>query len=109
MTEAPPPRLYSRFGLDDVVKLLLCKSCTDIFRLRYKKLKTCICGESKGVYMSWTDAIYSGNCLPIGFNNKSFVDACYEKGGDFTAFVINQDSESFIKVDDVEVEMKEAV
>lgn len=99
--EDPFPDL-SLYG--DVVKLLLCKSCTDIFRLRYKVVKTCSCGKSKGMYTSWVDAIYSGDCVPIGFRNESFVKAVRLSGAGFTAFVASKDAESFVRVEDVEAE-----
>lgn len=74
------------------MKLLFCKNCHDVFSLRRTE-KTCHCGSSKGQYLNNLDAVYSGDCIPLGFDNPNFVQALErqpEKGmGEvFRAFVI---------------------
>jgi hypothetical protein len=74
------------------MKLLYCKKCGAIFNLRNYE-KTCECGESKGHYIDNINAIYSGPCFPIGFNNMSLAGAVLNQpksgaGKRFEAFVI---------------------
>ena len=56
------------------MKLLLCKECVSVFNLTFKE-KTCECGKTKGKYLDKLNAEYSGPGVPIGFSNKSFIDA----------------------------------
>jgi len=74
------------------MKLLYCQNCHDVFNLSLE-VKTCQCGQSVGKYTDRINAIYQGNCVPIGFHNAFLTNAIKNqpksgKGKDFTAFVI---------------------
>lgn len=87
------------------MKLLYCKKCKDIFNLVVDKTKSCGCGETKGVYLEdGLNAIYSGDAVPLGFSNTSFMPAVkhppmYEPSIDFKAFVIPVECKTFKKLD----------
>jgi len=86
------------------MKLLFCPYCNDVFKLT-KNLKPCQCGKNYGRYIDNINAEVSGDCVVLGFDNKSLVQALRiyiktpegvevqgeyfdRKGPDFTAFVI---------------------
>ena len=75
------------------MKLILCKKCSDVFKLD-REWRDCKCGECSGKYLNDLDAIYSGEyAVPIGFANSTLVDAIKNQpmrgmGKEFTAFVI---------------------
>jgi hypothetical protein len=76
------------------MKLLYCTQCHDVFSLRVEPQK-CHCGLSDGYYLSnERDAHYYGPCVPLGFNNASFLTAARANregrhtGIEFKAFVI---------------------
>lgn len=74
------------------MKLIFCTECEDVIRLTSAH-RTCLCGKSTGYY---TDTLYAeifGPCIPLGFHNRSFVEALRlqpetGEGIRFTAFVI---------------------
>ena len=75
------------------MKLIFCKHCHDIVLLRIKDIRKCLCGKASGQYVDDLNAEINENCIPIGINNFSFVDAIKNqpKKGDgflFEAFVI---------------------
>lgn len=78
------------------MKLLYCRSCGDVFSLRYER-RTCFCGRSSGQYgADGLNAWYDGPAVPIGFDNASFHNARElqpesGRGKKFTAFVIPKD------------------
>ena len=74
------------------MKLLYCEKCHDVFNLT-GRVKACFCGETGGRYLDNLNAEYWGPCKPLGFANKSFVEALlnqplFDEGKRFTAFVI---------------------
>ena len=74
------------------MKLLMCKSCGEIFSLSLV-WKKCSCKQCGGRYKNVLDAEYEGNCVPLGFENRSFNKALKNQpetgsGERFTAFVI---------------------
>lgn len=85
-----------------------------IFNLT-RKIKTCNCGKSKGLYIDNLNAEYEGNCRMIGFANGSFRQAfsmqelkdkklvnkneCC-KGTEFEAFFIPKNATSINKTDE---------
>lgn len=77
------------------MKLLYCKNCDDVIKLDYK-LRVCKCGKSSGQYLkNGLNATYSGPCIPIGFNNQSFIEAPLNQpisgmGRRFEAFIISE-------------------
>lgn len=84
------------------MKLIMCKSCRDVFNIKYKKIKTCSCGESSGYYADSTNATYDGPCILIGFENISFTEAislCPKEGlgQRFDAFIIPFKCKTFKK------------
>lgn len=84
------------------MKLLMCKNCGDIYNLRLEDIKSCGCGKTSGVYVNNSVAIYSGDVLPIGFNNLEFVNACNKQprmgdGEEFTSFVIPKETKTLIE------------
>jgi hypothetical protein len=55
--------------------------------------KTCICKESHGRYTDYSNAQIGGKGIPIGIDNRSFVNAVRGrkqegKGTSFDAFVV---------------------
>ncbi len=87
------------------MKLLYCRICEDVFRLRYVPRK-CLCGHTSGRYVDSQRAEYSGlMATPVGFANSSFEDAFENRpesgqGKVFEAFVIPKQCDTFVKVDD---------
>lgn len=78
------------------MKLILCKKCQDIIRLREDVIRKCDCGETSGSYTDDINAWYSGDhAVPIGFNNRELLIAIRnvhpedDRGYDFSAFVIS--------------------
>jgi len=74
------------------MKLIFCKSCHDIFSLRYDK-RYCSCKKSYGYYIDNIEAKIGGNAIPVGFDNKSFLNAVIDRptsglGSRFEAFII---------------------
>lgn len=86
------------------MKLLFCPYCGDVFSLNKVK-KICSCRRSSGQYEEdGINAVYSGSAVPIGFNNASFLTALAiqpkeGKGEEFTAFIIPEKCETFIKLE----------
>jgi len=56
------------------MKLIICEVCLEMFRLGDEK-RSCRCGASWGNYISETDAEYGGEAIPIGIDNRDFMDA----------------------------------
>lgn len=89
------------------MKLLMCLKCFDVFSLT-KKVRTCSCGETKGKQLEdGLNAVYSGECVPLGMTNTSLSDAAKNQknegeGVAFEAFVMPRASETMRKVDNVE-------
>lgn len=85
------------------MKLLVCINCGDIINLTRKE-KSCSCRRTRGKYLKdGLHAIYSGPCLPIGFDNGSFGTAiCHQpesgEAKQFTAFVIAKECTTFKRV-----------
>jgi hypothetical protein len=74
------------------MKLIYCSLCHDIIRLR-RQVTTCKCGLSHGTYLNDLNAVYSGDAIPLGIDNSSFIDALKNQpkkgqGVRFEAFVI---------------------
>ena len=86
------------------MKLILCRSCQDVFKLSTEKVRTCACGKCAGVYLDAVNALYSGDdAVPIGFGNTTLVYALMNQpangvGKEFTAFVIPRQCDSMKKV-----------
>jgi len=84
------------------MKLIFCPKCQDVIKLR-KDYRTCYCGASGGNYKSKykSDNLYaviSGDAIPIGFINDSFVMSLLYPGTNFTAFVIKEPCKTISKV-----------
>jgi len=77
------------------MKLILCMKCQDVVKLQMHH-RNCMCGESYGQYRDdGLNAVIKGPCIPIGFDNRSLLQAIYTqplegKGRSFEAFVIPQ-------------------
>ncbi len=56
------------------MKLLLCKACNDVVRLRQHK-RYCDCGMSSGHYRDNVNIVKDGPCLLIGIDNSSLSSA----------------------------------
>jgi len=104
-TEEEPPSLEELLNRQGpTMKLLICRVCADIFRLRSEE-RTCSCGATKGMYLNICEAEYSGPAIPLGFANGSLVDAIRNQpegpgwGADFKAFVIPKNCATFVKTD----------
>lgn len=86
------------------MKLLYCKLCGDIVRLR-GELRRCECGASTGRYTGVLQAEISGSAIPLGFNNLDFFLALEERpeqglGKKFTAFIIPKECATVERIDD---------
>lgn len=86
------------------MKLILCKNCEDIVRLR-KEERFCKCGKCSGKYTDNLNAWYKGgdDVIPLGFANSSFISALRNQpkegwGKNFTAFVIPENCDTFKKI-----------
>jgi len=87
------------------MKLIFCKECTDVVRLKTSKIKYCDCGQSYGMYTDELNAWYQGPCVPLGFANSTFLRALQNQpesgwGENFDAFVIEKDCPTFRKNDE---------
>ncbi len=86
------------------MKLLFCKKCEDVFRIRLGLWRSCRCGKTKGRYTDLCYAEYSGEeAVPLGFSNSSFSQAILSRSLShpavkFEAFVIPHACDSFKKV-----------
>lgn len=104
---------YFNFENKEIMKLLMCLDCGDIFNLT-KQEKKCGCGKTSGRYTDELNAEYEGNAQPIGFANGSFIEAIKVqrienkkkkgkdeccKGVQFTAFFIPDAATSICKLD----------
>ena len=74
------------------MKLFYCPNCEDVVKMT-KEVRHCECGSASGFYQDDLNAIINQNAIPIGFSNRSFIDALVcrpEKGQgkEFSAFVI---------------------
>jgi len=83
------------------MKLLLCKTCGDIFNLQ-RHSKSCGCGLVSGKYTDNLYAEYSGG-IPIGFNNSSLVKALLNQpesgmGERFEAFIIPKECPTMLNL-----------
>ncbi len=82
------------------MKLIYCTKCQDVVRL-VREERHCRCGLSAGIYTEdGLNATYSGPCLPLGFDNGSFVRALNRqpesgRGERFEAFVIPKECPTF--------------
>jgi len=83
------------------VKLLLCKTCGDVFNLQLHT-KSCGCGLVSGKYIDNLYAEYS-NGIPIGFNNPSLAKALKNQpesgmGERFEAFIIPKECPTMLNL-----------
>jgi hypothetical protein len=87
------------------VKLLFCRACEDVFKLRVGETRRCQCGNTSGKYTDNLQATYSGKyAVPLGFANHSLGRAVKMQpatgwGERFEAFVIEKDCPTFQKTD----------
>jgi len=86
------------------MKLILCKSCQDVVRLREEEERFCSCGKCSGQYSDELNAWYKGgdDVIPLGFANSTLVTAFKNQpdrgwGEHFTAFVIPKQCPTFKK------------
>ena len=88
------------------MKLLFCKKCQDIVKLRQEDITMCYCGDTYGQYTDELNAWYSGDdCVPLGFANSTLSIALQNQpesgmGFNFTAFVIPKECDTFKKIDE---------
>ncbi len=81
------------------MKLLYCKICKDIFNLTHQA-KSCGCGESYGYYTDDLNAVYTGDCVPMGIANGTFMEAVkhppmHEPSTHIVAFIIPEHCKTF--------------
>jgi len=85
------------------MKLLHCTECKDVVAL-HRKMRTCLCGKSKGYYLDTKRVTFSGPGIIIGFNNDQFLRATELSqtimGYDFAAFTISNLSPSVVRSED---------
>lgn len=84
------------------MKLLFCKSCTDIVR-PLREWKPCLCGESSGRYTGEFSFEYKGPAVLIGIHNSRLFELLQDWPEDFTegvlAWAIPNNHEDIEKVD----------
>lgn len=94
------------------MKLLLCKLCSDVFSIHMRKVKTCTCGMTAGVYIDTLNAEYKGeHAIPLFFSNHTFVHAIDNQppsglGRTFIAGVVPVECPTFRKVEKFSVDKK---
>ena len=103
------------------MKALYCKKCKYLFNLDFKT-KKCKCGKTKGKYINWHSAIYTGkDAVPLGIENPSFQKAINDidkykdedfKGmtyvhSHFVSYTMVQSDLTFFKVENLEKYKKE--
>jgi hypothetical protein len=88
------------------MKLILCRCCQDVFKLRVEEERTCACGQVGGKYLKdGVNAVYWGeNAVPIAFGNSTLADAIIAQpeeswGENFTAWVIPKVCYSMRKIE----------
>lgn len=80
------------------MKLVFCKTCQDVVKAGRSRTARCSCGASKARYApDGRLAVYAGDAVPIGFANSSLAAALRKNGGNFSAFVIGPDCETYRK------------
>ena len=98
------------------MKLLLCPTCSDVFKLDEDELRQCKCGKCSGRYVDNINAEVWGDGVVIGFANGSLARAimkqrafgdlietmggCYGrevKGREFDAFIIPDSAASVVR------------
>jgi hypothetical protein len=104
--------------MDEQVKLLVCRSCTDVFSLRHKE-RTCSCGLCGGRYVDDLEAEVWGpddGFWVLGFENSSLSRAIRDqitlgdrvevmggvygdqvKGREFNAFIIPESARTVVR------------
>lgn len=76
------------------MKLIFCRSCRDVVALYVNGGdRKCMCGRASGRYTDGLNATISGDAIPLGFDNSSFMMALRHRpqrgvGQMFEAFVI---------------------
>jgi hypothetical protein len=96
------------------MKLLFCIECQTTVTLKPGKVRACECGNVKGAYINRLDARFvakNERYFLIGYANNSFQQAVFdcnkygEPGGmgvEFTAFVIPEPCQTFVKATEAE-------
>ena len=82
------------------MKLIFCRECQDVVKLRRTNWRKCQCGKSSGRYLA--DGWYAeirGSAVPICFLNSTLLHAIKNRpesgdGTEFTAFVASRSHES---------------
>ena len=84
------------------MKLILCRSCQDVFKLSSTEIRFCACGKCSGLYLddNLNARYYGEDAIPIGFANSSLASAIKSRPEDgqgfiFTAFVIPKKCDTF--------------
>lgn len=98
------------------MKLFYCMECQDLVKLVTTHTRSCECGQIKGIYIDNLNAKFcskSNNYFLVGFANQTVTDAVnsYFKVGspdgwgiNFSAFVIPEPCETFVRVSEEEFE-----
>lgn len=93
------------------MKLILCIQCNDVIKLQRDEIRYCKCKSSSGMYLNNMHGIYSGQfCIPLGIDNLSLMKSIQRRDmsskNNFEAFVVDEYSETFKRVDNVETSKK---
>lgn len=72
------------------MKLIFCRSCQDVVRLRIDSTRKCDCGQCGGHYTDDKNAEYWGEtAVPLGIDNPSLAEASFPYGSrNIDAFVL---------------------
>jgi len=86
------------------MKLIYCRVCHDIVKLRFQEYRTCWCTASGGKYTDRLHVEIDGEAVPLGILNESFRTALSKQpdvglGPDFKAFVIERNCTTISRTD----------
>jgi hypothetical protein len=82
------------------MKLIYCTECRDLVSLTLGTPRKCQCLHAGGHYTDPLHAVYWGTALPVGLDNRSFLEAVKRQpragmGEPFNAFIIPRKCPTF--------------
>ena len=89
------------------MKLFFCDQCQDVVRM-VGRWRRCECGKAAGRYVDTVLAQVTGTAIPLGFDNREFVNALHshrrlQLTENFRAFIIEHPCRTIEQVSMVEV------
>lgn len=85
------------------MKLFFCPNCNDVVNIIPNEYRYCLCKQNYGIFVDNRNALLSGNAIPIGIDNRSFLKAIenqprFSFGDEFKAFVIPKQSKTVTRI-----------